>query len=103
MAIPKKGTASGGRVSRDNAHSCYDDNYCLSNQTECGICLDSYYDKEVPNQTKGGDNDNDVTACTLRTLPCRHVFHSRCIDPWLLERSTNCPTCKGSVLLPVQA
>ena len=55
-------------------------------QTECGICLDGFYDEETSLQT------------TLRTLPCRHTFHSHCIDPWLLERSVTCPICKGSVL-----
>ncbi|EWG38475.1 hypothetical protein FVEG_14895 [Fusarium verticillioides 7600] len=32
-----------------------------------------------------------------RSLPCGHRFHPRCIDPWLLERSINCPVCRANV------
>ena len=32
----------------------------------------------------------------VRLLPCRHCFHTTCIDPWF-ERSTCCPTCRAAV------
>lgn len=28
---------------------------------------------------------------TVRILPCGHIYHRRCIDPWLLRFSGNCP------------
>lgn len=31
-----------------------------------------------------------------RWLPCRHVFHARCVDEWL-RRCTDCPICKVNV------
>ncbi|CDF41325.1 unnamed protein product [Chondrus crispus] len=30
---------------------------------------------------------------SVRKLPCRHVYHTRCIDRWLLECSNRCCLC----------
>ena len=32
----------------------------------------------------------------IKTLPCFHQFHRRCIDAWL-ETSCLCPICKGNI------
>lgn len=34
----------------------------------------------------------------VRILPCSHIYHRRCIDPWLLSSSGTCPLCR--TLLP---
>lgn len=50
--------------------------------TECLICLGDFVEGEK-----------------VRVLPkCNHGFHVRCIDTWLLSRSS-CPTCRQSLLL----
>ncbi|KAM3354200.1 hypothetical protein ACQJBY_025072 [Aegilops geniculata] len=48
----------------------------------CGICM---FDEE-------GTNDGE----TVR-LPCSHVFHSRCIEPWF-HRVSTCPTCRSDAM-----
>ena len=48
-------------------------------RTSCPICLSSY---------KEGEH--------LRHLPCGHVYHAGCIDPWLCLSAT-CPVCRGNV------
>jgi len=46
----------------------------------CAICLEDFVESEK-----------------LRELPCKHAFHSRCIDPWLLKNKKSCPLCKRKV------
>ncbi|KAL8114208.1 E3 ubiquitin-protein ligase At4g11680-like [Apium graveolens] len=47
---------------------------------ECSICLCAYED-----------------GTELRELPCRHHFHSACIDKWLYINAT-CPLCKFNIV-----
>mmetsp|Transcript_48286 Transcript_48286/g.145954 ORF Transcript_48286/g.145954 Transcript_48286/m.145954 type:complete len:507 (-) Transcript_48286:697-2217(-) len=46
----------------------------------CAICLEQY---------QLGDE--------VRTIPCFHSFHTRCIDPWLAQKA-ECPVCKHPAL-----
>ncbi|KFX93028.1 hypothetical protein O988_07025 [Pseudogymnoascus sp. VKM F-3808] len=43
----------------------------------CSICIESF-----------PENEN------VRILPCNHIYHQRCIDPWLLNKSGTCPLCR---------
>ncbi|KQJ81974.1 hypothetical protein BRADI_5g04590v3 [Brachypodium distachyon] len=57
---------------------------CSSGSTSedaCAICLEDY------------DNGD-----MLRLLPCRHEFHTVCVDPWLTKWGTFCPVCKLEVI-----
>jgi hypothetical protein len=51
-------------------------------QPTCPICLDDF----VPAET------------IVRELPCKHIFHPECIDPFLRANSSLCPMCKKSTL-----
>ena len=42
----------------------------------CSICLD-----EIKNEY-------------AKELPCKHLFHTHCIDNWLLNEKVTCPMCR---------
>jgi len=49
--------------------------------TNCSVCQDRMKQGEV-----------------IRTLShCTHQFHTVCIDPWLLNQSTFCPSCRHDI------
>jgi len=43
----------------------------------------------------GGGGGGGARAKTLRRLPCRHLFHAECIDPWMAQ-GRPCPVCRTS-------
>eukprot|EP00866_Antonospora_locustae_P001961 jgi/Antlo1/1961/133 len=55
---------------------------CSDEKNVCSICLSVFA------------RDDE-----LRLLRCKHMFHSNCVDPWLLHSSDTCPMCRESVLL----
>ncbi|OMJ21640.1 E3 ubiquitin-protein ligase ATL41 [Smittium culicis] len=50
----------------------------------------------------GTDNNYNCAICLdyikmsdkVRSIPCKHIFHLKCLDLWLMERSTTCPSCR---------
>ena len=51
---------------------------------KCTICLELFQDNE-----------------SVKQLPCSHIFHPHCIDPWLASHTT-CPNCRISVIISQQ-
>jgi hypothetical protein len=49
------------------------------NQGDCSICLENF---------KIGER--------AKRLPCKHMFHTQCLSPWLAQRSS-CPVCRACV------
>lgn len=44
-------------------------------------------------------NDFEINDC-YRKLPCCHSFHKKCIDPWFMKYSQECPVCRTDVFEP---
>lgn len=65
-----------------------------------GLVL-SFPERELEEET--GDRqcmvciENYVKGDKVRTMPCLHFFHSKCIDEWLLSRGKTCPICKFDI------
>jgi len=55
------------------------DNLNLGEQMRCMVCLEDF-----------GDGDD------LKTLPCLHIFHQKCIEQWL-HTDNSCPICKTPI------
>ncbi|XP_059372816.1 RING finger protein 148 [Carassius carassius] len=51
-----------------------------SEDVSCVVCTESFRHNEK-----------------VTVLPCRHFYHKKCIEPWLLEHPT-CPMCKFHIL-----
>lgn len=51
------------------------------NQDTCAICLEQFQEN-----------------CEVKKLPCHHIFHPGCVDPWLIRSVGDCPVCKRNVL-----
>jgi hypothetical protein len=66
----------------DRTNNEDDDTTSLNSQDgpSCAVCLESFKRSE-----------------TIRTLPCSHEFHKKCIDPWLKTNGT-CPLCKHNII-----
>nr|CDS33435.1 ring finger protein 150 [Hymenolepis microstoma] len=48
---------------------------------QCAICIELFKPQDL-----------------IRSLPCRHMYHRACIDPWLLKHRS-CPLCKQNILI----
>ena len=46
----------------------------------CTICIEDFEEGEQ----------------VIKLTPCTHMFHQKCINPWL-EKSNECPNCKTEI------
>lgn len=64
--------------------------------------VDMPLDKDVAQGKERKSSRQDSKTCSIctedfvegrnvRILPCRHIYHRRCIDPWLLNFAGTCP------------
>lgn len=64
--------------------------------------LDKYYKCKSENVYCSICCENVKWSEFLRKLPCKHIFHKKCVDKWikrLLKKSenTSCPLCRKNI------
>lgn len=78
LSHPRSHRSGTGTGSGRNSHY-------LEQQTTCAICLDDF-------------TSAPPSPSLVRELPCGHIFHAECVDPFLTTHSSLCPLCKKSSL-----
>jgi len=72
-----------------------------SRKFQSSVSPESQESKQGSQQPRNGEDipscavcmENYVNGDELRSLPCRHEFHTKCVDEWLKLRNT-CPLCR---------
>mmetsp|Transcript_12582 Transcript_12582/g.37821 ORF Transcript_12582/g.37821 Transcript_12582/m.37821 type:complete len:987 (+) Transcript_12582:235-3195(+) len=77
--VPLQVALSGLTAAATEGDTCTD----AARLTECTVCLGEWEEGDL-----------------LRTLPCDHFFHAKCIDRWL-SRHSSCPICRASLGPPL--
>jgi hypothetical protein len=74
--LPSKGS--------DNAHkrqeAATERNLETENTYVCSICLEAFQEEQL-----------------VRRTPCRHEFHSHCLEQWLTSYKDRCPLCQATL------
>tara|TARA_B110000858_G_C17369429_1_gene278826 strand:- start:19 stop:513 length:495 start_codon:yes stop_codon:yes gene_type:complete len=47
----------------------------------CSVCLEIF-------------NNEDI----IKQLKCKHIFHKKCLEPWLNNNNNNCPLCRRDII-----
>ena len=70
-------------MSKDDLNNISEKKYSeiSTEENTCSICLDIIKQDEI-----------------IRQLDCKHVFHTKCIEKYLLEYSCKCPLCRKDVV-----
>jgi hypothetical protein len=57
----------------------------------CAVCLERIHTAAPPAETTLADD-----ASNLVTMPCLHIFHQGCLEPWLRLHGV-CPSCRAPI------
>jgi hypothetical protein len=70
-------------LSKDDLNNISEKKYSeiSTEENTCSICLNIIKQDEI-----------------IRQLDCKHVFHTKCIEKYLLEYNCKCPLCRKDVV-----
>lgn len=73
---------------------------------ECAVCQEEFFRPTTAAEKEDSADDDEEeeaadgslhTAMTIRQMPCRHLFHEKCLFTWL-ENSNQCPICRYELM-----
>jgi Ring finger domain len=71
----------------------------LVDQPHCSVCMEDFLAAEVGCEEQAVDVAADDD---LLEMPCAHIFHAACLEPWLKKRTT-CPACRYALPTAAEA
>lgn len=84
--------------------------YVGDNSSRRKVIAEEELNKESPEEL-AKEASKECTVCLqniekgelIRTLPCKHFFHSACVSEWLTKYADECPLCRKSVITHIDA
>lgn len=64
---------------------------------ECAICYASFAQGILNSLLKDASTFLPLLGALIRLLPCKHIFHNTCVEPWFKKNST-CPNCRMNLV-----
>lgn len=97
FSLDTEGLVSNGSSSAD------DDSRSLKYVTDCAICMQKVeipiVDSGAPHSSGSGFGQGTANLVARRkymVTPCKHVFHTECLENWMMYK-LQCPVCRHSL------
>jgi len=82
---------SQAQASSQHCHGDGDGNTC------CSICLKCLNAEQEEEDKEEEDKEKEDKEKEVVKTKCAHIFHSKCLAKWVIQKKTTCPMCRASL------